>query len=134
MSIRWHNVYSDGDDTWWHHSPTSAQAMRYEPQEGEDIEHVRVEQRWNGHWLRPPVGMRSNDTSTPGERLANDIVDAMGMGRTWLKVAQQLRRMEVESFDGGLSDRVMHGIHWRLTPQGADYWYLVHDALERAGQ
>lgn len=60
MSVTWHNVFlvSRGGytGTEWD-SPYLAQWLN------EKVEDMRVEQRWNGHWLRPPVGMKAMQTS-----------------------------------------------------------------------
>jgi hypothetical protein len=97
---------------------------------------IRVEERWNGHWLRPPVGIRASDCSTKAERLANDIIDAMGMSYLWFGIARRIRQIEITSDrnDGCLSHRLMCGFRWAHTTQGDDYWTEVHDMLEDAGQ
>ncbi len=57
MSVTWTNLYIDciGAD---HYSPESAQCFS-----ALETGLIRVEERWNGHWLRPCVGMRAEQTS-----------------------------------------------------------------------
>jgi hypothetical protein len=55
MSVTWHNVYTD-ESIGFHAS--AEYAASFGTQFGPDW--LRVEQRWNGHWLRPCVGI-SND-------------------------------------------------------------------------
>ncbi len=128
MSVTWHNVYSDLGVSVGSFSADAANFWR-----ADDGTWLRVEERWNSHRLCTPVGMHSADATTPGERLANDILDAMGMDKFWRDAAHQLRRTEVDPSDGKLPDRIMEGIHWRVTPQGEDYWCRVHNKLEEAG-
>lgn len=56
MSVTWVNVYEDGDIGPNHQRPLDAQWWA-----GWSL--VRVERRINGHWLRPPVGMRGSEAS-----------------------------------------------------------------------
>ncbi len=57
MSVTWTNIYSDADGA-DHFSPSMAHAFA-----SLEKGFIRVEQRWNGHWLRPPVGMRADQAS-----------------------------------------------------------------------
>ncbi len=88
MSVTWNNLYTDGYGmTYVHKTPQEADHYasswegpepftKYEP------EFVRVEQRWNGHWLRPCVGMRSDE--------ASHVVGSKDFeGRDWYLVPRQ---------------------------------------------
>lgn len=59
MSVLWRNIYNDGEH--WHASyHNSARAQRCSRG---SRGFVRVEMRINGLWHRPPVGMRTHQTS-----------------------------------------------------------------------
>jgi hypothetical protein len=58
-NVRWHNVYKDSVSP-GHYCPYYAAHFGTQVAE---VDWLRVEQRWNGHWLRPCVGMRAEDTS-----------------------------------------------------------------------
>jgi hypothetical protein len=66
VSVTWNNVYSQGSFIDWD-SAKGAAAGRHPTDDGIPSPicgaFVRVEQRWNGHWLRPCVGMRSSQAS-----------------------------------------------------------------------
>ncbi len=57
MNIAWFNVYSSGAGGDWS-CPEGAEFGRMDAKT-----FIRVEERWNGHWLRPPVGMRAAQAS-----------------------------------------------------------------------
>jgi len=57
--MRWHNVYKD-EVSLGHHS--AHYAAHFGTQVAE-VDWLRVEERWNGHWLRPCVGMRAEQAS-----------------------------------------------------------------------
>jgi hypothetical protein len=61
--IEYVNIYSVGSPGEPHKS--AAQAHRGSLDRYMQVASIwlRVEQRWNGHWLRPPVGMSSYETS-----------------------------------------------------------------------
>lgn len=57
----WHNVYNDRTSV-WNLSPKVAQFFSYDS-DGQDNGFVRVEEHWNGHPLRPCVGMQAGQAS-----------------------------------------------------------------------
>lgn len=60
MSVTWHNVYSDLGVSIGCGFANLAGLWR-----ADDGTWLRVEERWNGHRLCTPVGMRSADATTP---------------------------------------------------------------------
>lgn len=94
MSVTWHNVYKAylptilqtvGNVIFGHanESPNNAQWWS-----DTNADFVRVEQRWDGYWLRPPVGMRSAQAShawvrsmSPGQPFGNGFSFRLGPWR-----------------------------------------------------
>ncbi len=69
MSVTWNNAYYSSREKGGIYSCTAMLEDRPSectfwaslPQNA--VNWARVEQRWNGHWLRPPVGMRGYQAS-----------------------------------------------------------------------
>jgi hypothetical protein len=59
MSVAWHNVYGL-DVSPGHHSPEDA---RFYGCQEPTFDWIRLEEHWNGHWRRTPVGISAKDCS-----------------------------------------------------------------------
>lgn len=58
MNVTWSAVYNDGEEFCSDHVGTAnIHCMNL------GLNLSRIEQRWNGHWLRPCVGMRADQAS-----------------------------------------------------------------------